>query len=90
MVKNCNPSIYCLWCANIVQSVDASESVCYSFSKVLCFIIFFITILPSEGYPGGSQSSVAGDSQLPFPAASQTHWRSNTEGRWEALESITM
>ena len=56
---------------------------------MLCFIILFITILPSEGYPGGSQSSVAGNSQLPFPAASQTHWKSNTEGRWETLESIT-
>ena len=41
--------------------------------------LFFL----SEGYPGGSQSSVAGDSQLPFPAASQTHLRSGTEGSWK-------
>ena len=84
-----NPSIYCLWCANRVQSADASESLCHSFSKVLCLIILFITILSSEGYPGVSQSSVAGYSQLPFPAASQAHWRSSTEGRWEILEPIT-
>ena len=68
-------------CAYRVQFVDASESVCHSFSKGLCFIILFITILHFEGYPGGSQSSVAGYSQLPFPAASQTHWRSSNEGR---------
>ena len=36
----------------------------------------------SEGCSGGSQSSVAAYSQLSFPAASQTHLRSGTEGRW--------
>ena len=39
------------------------------------------TIFSSEGISGGSQSSVAGDSRLPFPAAFQTHLRSGTEGR---------
>ena len=44
--------------------------------KVLLFTFF-----PSEGFSVGSQSSVAGYSQLPFPAAFQTHLRSGTEGR---------
>ena len=42
-------------------------------------------IFPSEGFSGGSQSSVAGCNQLPFLAASQTHLTSGTEGRWETL-----
>ena len=43
-----------------------------------------ISIFPCEGFSGfsgGSQSSVAGYGQLPFPAASQTHLRSRIEGR---------
>ena len=43
------------------------------------------TIFPSEGFSVGSQSSVAGGSQLIFPAASQTHLTSGTEGRRELL-----
>ena len=47
-------------------------------SAMLCN--FVIAIFPSEGFSGGIQSSVAGDSQLPFPVASQTHLRSGIEG----------
>ena len=50
----------------------------------------FTIIFPSEGFSGGGQSSVAGYSQLPFPAASQTHLRSGIEGRWEILKTITI
>ena len=46
--------------------------------------------LPSEGFSGGSQSSVAGYSQLPFPTASQTHLTSGTEGWWETFCLITI
>ena len=35
---------------------------------------------PSKGFSGGIQSSVAGDSQLPFRGPSQTHLRSGREG----------
>ena len=42
-------------------------------------------IFPYEGFSVGSQSSVASYSQLPFPAASQTHLRSGTEGRRELV-----
>ena len=44
-----------------------------------------ITIFPSAGFSGGSQSSVADYSQLPFSAASQTHLTSGTEGKRESL-----
>ena len=47
---------------------------------MLCCIIL---IFPSEGFSVVSQSSVGGYSQLPLPAASQTHLRSGTEGKWE-------
>ena len=47
-----------------------------------------LTIFPSEDFTVGSQSSVAGYSQLPFPAASQTHLRHGTEGMWESLVFI--
>ena len=53
---------------------------------MVCWLILHITIIiifPSEGFSGGSQSSVAGYNQLPFPAASQTHLTSETEGRQE-------
>ena len=52
-------------------------------TSVVYFVLFttIIYIPPSEGFSVGSQSSVAGYSQLPFPAASQTHLRSGTEGR---------
>ena len=49
--------------------------------NVLCSLQFFL----SEGFSVGSQSSVAGYSQLPFPAASQTHLTSGIEGKWESL-----
>ena len=62
----------------IMQSIH-----CLSDAKMLCWLILLITILPSEGFSVGSQSSIAGYSQLPFPAASQTHLTSETDGRWE-------
>ena len=40
-----------------------------------------IAFFPSEGFSGGSQSSVAGYSQLPFPAGYQTDVRSGIQGR---------
>ena len=53
--------------------------------KMLCCITLLITIFPSEGFSDGSQSSVAGYNQPPFPAASQTHLTSGTKGRHESL-----
>ena len=53
--------------------------------EMLCCIILHITILPSEGFSGGSQSSVAGYSQPLFPSASQTHLRSGIQGWWALL-----
>ena len=47
----------------------------------IVLITTIIYILPSKDFSGGSQSSVAGYSQLPFPVASQTHLRSGIEGR---------
>ena len=58
----------------------------HSESKSAMLYNFVIAIFPSEGFTGGSQSSVAGYSQLPFPAASPTHLTSGTEGRWEHFE----
>ena len=47
----------------------------------MTYKIAFVIIFSSEDFSGGSQSSIAGYSQLPFPAASQTvHLRSGTEG----------
>ena len=57
--------------------------------EMLCCTVLLITIFPSEGFSGGSQSSEAGYSQLPFPAGYQTHVRSGTEGRWETFCVIT-
>ena len=45
------------------------------------YLIFAYCNFPSEGFSGGSQSSVAVNSQLPFPSASGTHLTSGTEGR---------
>ena len=52
------------------------------------FVIIYCAhynIFPSEGFSSESQSSVAGYSQLRFPAASQTHLTSGTEGRQKSL-----
>ena len=50
--------------------------------NVMCYVVTIFSIFSFKGIiSGGSQSSVAGYSQLPFPAASQTHLRSGTEGR---------
>ena len=57
----------------------------YTPKMLICCIILLITVFSSEGFFDGSQSSVAGYSQLPFPAASQTHLTSGTEGRHESL-----
>ena len=51
--------------------------------RIMTYKIAFIIIFSSEGFSGGSQSSIAGYSKLPFSAASQTHLRSGTEGGWE-------
>ena len=55
----------------------------YFLFPVKCYVVQFglFTIFPSEGFSGASQLSVAGYSQLPFPAAFQTHLRSGTGGR---------
>ena len=45
-----------------------------------------VVIFPSEGFSGGSQSSVAVNSQLPFPAASQTHLTSGIQGWYIIIE----
>ena len=42
------------------------------------------------GFSGGNQPSLVDHSQLPFPAASQTHLRSGPEGRLEALYTIRL
>ena len=47
-----------------------------------------VVISPSEGFSGGSQSSVAVNSQLPFPAASQTHLTSGIQGWCIRIEII--
>ena len=47
-----------------------------------------VVIFPSEGISVGSQSSVAGYSQLPFPAASQTHLTSGIQGWHIRIEII--
>ena len=53
-----------------------------TFTSVVYFVLSTtIYTLPSEGFSVGSQSSVAGYSQFPFPAASQIHLRSGIEGR---------
>ena len=69
-----------------VDVTDSSTVYLYT-PKMLCCITLLITIFHSEGFSDGShaQSSLAGYSQLPFPAAFQTHLKSGTEGRWELL-----
>ena len=47
-----------------------------------------VVIFPSEGFFGGSQSSVAVNSQLPFPAASQTHLTSGIQGCYIRIEIL--
>ena len=49
----------------------------------MMYIKLLIIIFPSEGFSGGSQSSVAGYGQLSFPAASQSYLTSGAEGRLE-------
>ena len=41
---------------------------------------FVMAIFPSEGFSGGSQSSVAGYSLRPFPVTRQTYLTSGTKG----------
>ena len=72
-------------CTSLYVDVTDSNTVYLYTPKMLCCIILLITVFSSEGFSVGSQSSVAGYSQLPFPAASQTHLTSGTEGRHESL-----
>ena len=59
----------------------------HSENKSAMLYNFVIAILPSEGFSVGSQSSVAGYNQLPFPPASQTHLTSRIQGWWESLNN---
>ena len=52
----------------------------HSENKSAMLYNFVTAIFSSEGFSGGSQSSVAGYSQLPFPTASQTHLTSGIQG----------
>ena len=75
---------------SVVHALTCSVTHVFSVTHKMLYIglydvAFYHFVL---GFSGGNQPSLVDHSQLPFPAASQTHLRSGPEGRLEALYTI--